>query len=198
MLEKTLETARKIQPVHPKGDQSWVFIGRTDVEAETLILWDSVCKELTHWKRPWCWERLKAGEGGDNRGWDGWMASSTQWTWVWVNSGSWWWTGCAAGHGVAKSRTRLSSWTEVFAVLTRQNGVQSPRFTFHLPLNMCAYWVWVLSHNRKQAGEMRINNQGSYNFPVSYTALTVWSTALKFLAELQTAQRVQLFVLCWP
>ena len=45
-----------------------------------------------HWKRPWCWERLKAGEG-DSRGWDGWMASPTQWTWVWASSGSWWWTG---------------------------------------------------------------------------------------------------------
>jgi len=44
-------------------------------------------------KRPWCWERLKAGGEGDDRGWDGWMASPTQWTWVWVNSRSWWWTG---------------------------------------------------------------------------------------------------------
>ena len=51
------------------------------------------CEELTHWKRPWCWERLRAGGEGNNRGWDGWMASMTQWTWVWVNSGSWWWTG---------------------------------------------------------------------------------------------------------
>ena len=51
------------------------------------------CKELTHWKRPWCWERLREGGDGDDRGWDGWMASSTQWTWVWVDSGSWWWTG---------------------------------------------------------------------------------------------------------
>ena len=50
------------------------------------------CKELTHLKRPWYWERLRAGEG-DDREWDGWMASVTQWTWVWVNSGSWWWTG---------------------------------------------------------------------------------------------------------
>ena len=49
------------------------------------------CKELTHWKRPWCWERLRAGEG-DDRGWDGWLASPTQWTWVWVDSRSWWWT----------------------------------------------------------------------------------------------------------
>ena len=51
------------------------------------------CKELTHWKRLWCWEGLGAGEEGDDRGWDGWMASLTRCTWVWVNSGSWWWTG---------------------------------------------------------------------------------------------------------
>ena len=51
------------------------------------------CEELTHWKRPWGWERLKAGGEGDNRGWDGWMASPTWWTWVWVSSRSWWWTG---------------------------------------------------------------------------------------------------------
>ena len=48
------------------------------------------CKELAHWKRPWCWERLRAGGEGDDRGWDGWMASPTQWTWVWVDSRSWW------------------------------------------------------------------------------------------------------------
>ena len=50
------------------------------------------CEELTHWKRPWCWEGLGAGGEGDDRGWDGWMASPTRWMWVWVNSGSWWWT----------------------------------------------------------------------------------------------------------
>ena len=48
---------------------------------------------LTHWKRPWCWEGFGATGEGDNKGWDGWMPSPTQWTWVWVNSGSWWWTG---------------------------------------------------------------------------------------------------------
>ena len=53
----------------------------------------TLCKELSHWKIPWCWERLRAGGAGDDRGWDGWMASLTRWTWVWVNSGSWWWTG---------------------------------------------------------------------------------------------------------
>ena len=51
------------------------------------------CKEPTHWKRSWCWERLMAGREGDDRGWDGWMASPTWWIWVWVSSGSWWWTG---------------------------------------------------------------------------------------------------------
>ena len=58
-------------------------------------MWDLVtsCEELTHWKRPWCWGRLKAGGEGDNRGWDGWMASPTWWTWVWASFGSWWWTG---------------------------------------------------------------------------------------------------------
>ena len=58
--------------------------------SNTLATW---CEELTRWKRPWCWERLKAGEKGDDRGWDGWMASPTWWTWVWASSGSWWRTG---------------------------------------------------------------------------------------------------------
>ena len=56
----------------------------------TLATW---CNELTHWKRSWCWESLKAGGEGDDRGWDSWMASPTQWTWVWESSGSWWWAG---------------------------------------------------------------------------------------------------------
>ena len=51
------------------------------------------CEELTHWIRLWCWEALVAGREGDDRGWDGWMASRTRWMWVWVNSESWWWTG---------------------------------------------------------------------------------------------------------
>ena len=94
-LEKTLESpldCKEIQQAHPKGDQSWIFIGRTDVEAETPILWPPEAKSWLIWK-DWCWERLKAGGEGDNRGWDVWMASLTQWTWVWANSGSWWWTG---------------------------------------------------------------------------------------------------------
>ena len=80
--------------MHPKGDQSWVFFGRNDAEAVTPVLCLATsCEELTHWKRPWCWEGLRAGGEGVDRRWDGWMASPTRWTWVWVNSGSWWWTG---------------------------------------------------------------------------------------------------------
>ena len=55
--------------------------------------WDTWCEELTHLKRHWCWERVKAGGERDNRGWDGWVASLTRCTWVWVNYWSWWWTG---------------------------------------------------------------------------------------------------------
>ena len=83
---------REIQPVHPKGNQSWIFTGRTDAEAETPIL-ATWCKDLTHLKRPWCWERLKVGGEGDDRGWDGRMASPIQCTWLWVNSRCWWWRG---------------------------------------------------------------------------------------------------------
>ena len=60
------------------------------LKLQYLVTW---CEELTRWKRPWCWERLKAGGEGDNRGWDGWMASPTQWIWIWASSRSWWWTG---------------------------------------------------------------------------------------------------------
>ena len=95
MLLVTLESplnSKEIKPVNPEGNQRWIFTGRTDAEAEAPLLWPW-CKEQTHWKRPWYWERLRAGGEGDNRGLDGWMASLTQWTWVWVNFGSWWWTG---------------------------------------------------------------------------------------------------------
>ena len=92
VLEKTLESpldCKEIQPVHPKGDRSWKD-WCWSWKSNTLA---TSCKELTHWKRPWCWERLRAEEEGDDRGWDSWMTSPTQWTWVWVGFGSWCWTG---------------------------------------------------------------------------------------------------------
>ena len=142
---KTLESpldCKEIQLVHSKGDQSWVFIGRTDAEAEnsnTLATW---CEELTHWKRLWCWEGLGAGGEGDDRGQDGWMASPTWWTWVQVNSRSWWWTG---RPGVlrfmgSRSRTRLSDGTEL----------NDHQMLSHLSALSLYYWltpIWQLNFN---------------------------------------------------
>ena len=96
VLEKTLESpldCKEIKPVNPRK-KSVLNIHWKDWccswNSNTLATW---CEELTHWKGPWCWERLQAKGEGDDRGWDGWMASPTQWAWIWVNSGSWWWTG---------------------------------------------------------------------------------------------------------
>ena len=118
VLQKTLESpldCKTIHPVYSKGDQSWVFIGRTDVEAETPNTLATSFEELTHWKRPWCWEGLGAEGEGDDRGWDGWMASPTRWTWVWVDPRSWWLTGRPGmlRFMVTKSRIRLSDWIEL-------------------------------------------------------------------------------------
>ena len=77
------------------------------------------CEELTHWKRPWCWEGLGAGGEGDNRGWDGWMASLTQRTWVWVNSWNWWWSGkpgmlqSMGSQRIGHDWTTEMNWTEL-------------------------------------------------------------------------------------
>ena len=97
------------------GKPSWSW------RSNTLATW---CEEPTLWKRPWCWERLKAVGEGDNRGWDGWMASLAQWIWVWVSSGSWWWTG---RHGVlqsmgSQSQTWLSDWTEMKRFIGRTDA----------------------------------------------------------------------------
>ena len=118
VLEKILESPldyKEIKAVHPKGNQSWIFTGRADAEAETPIF-DIWFEELAHRKRPWFWERLRAGGEGDNRGWDGWMASLTWWTWVLsklqklvMYREAW----CATVHGFAKSRKWLSEWAEL-------------------------------------------------------------------------------------
>ena len=116
VLEKTLKSpldCKEIQPVHPKGSvlsihwKNW-----WSWNSNLLATW---CEELTLWKRPWCWERLRAGGEGDDGGWDGWMASLTQWRWVWVDSRSWWWTrrpGVLWSIGSRRVRHNWMNWTE--------------------------------------------------------------------------------------
>ena len=93
VLEKTLKSllnSKEIKPVHPKGSQPWIFLVRTGAEAKAPGLWPI---DVKSWKRPWCWNRLRARGEASNRGWDGWRASLSQWTWVWANSGKQWRTG---------------------------------------------------------------------------------------------------------
>ena len=138
MLEKTFESpldCKEIKPVSCKVNQSWIFIGRTDAEADAPTLWSP---DATHWKRPRCWERLKVGGGGDDRGRDCWMPSPPHWTWIWVSSRSWWWMGKPgvlqsmgsqrAGHNWA---TKLN-WTEVLSVLIARKREKSTFLFFFL------------------------------------------------------------------
>ena len=112
-----LQLPMTYQPVHPKGDQSWVFIGTTDAEVETPILWPPHAKCWLIGKDPDAGRDLGAGGEGDDRGWEGWMASPIRCTWVWVNSESWWWTGrsgCCDSWGRKESdTTERLNWTEL-------------------------------------------------------------------------------------
>ena len=116
--------------------------------SNTLATW---CEELTHLKRPWCWERLRAGVEGDDGGWDGWMASVTQWTWVWVDFRSWWWTGRPSmlqfmgsqrvGHNWATELNWRYSLCEVTINMNLMN------ISKHLPWvlqKMLRWSIWIL------------------------------------------------------
>ena len=103
-------------------------------------------EELTHWKRLWCWEGLWAGGEGDDRGWDGWMASLTRWMWVWVNSRSWWWTGrpgvlrFMGSQRVGHDWAAELNWTNWWEASDFVSSVSLETHSFLCPLN----WIWVL------------------------------------------------------
>ena len=124
-----------------------MFIGRTDAEAETPILWPPDMKNWS-WKRPWCWERLKVGGEGDSRGWDGWMASSTQWTWLW---GSSWRTGRSGVlQSMGSQRVRHNwatelNWTELMYSLSLCSlfwGCFCCSFLF-----LTSFVLWIINRN---------------------------------------------------
>ena len=118
MLEKTLQSpldSKEIKPVNAKGNQSWIFIGRTDAEAGTPILCPPDVKNWHIVKDPDAEKDWRQEEKGTT-GWDGWMASPTRWTWVSVNSGSWWWTGrpgVLRFMGSQRVGPRLSDWSDL-------------------------------------------------------------------------------------
>ena len=156
------------------GEDSWESLGLTARRSNQSILKESVlyilrkdwcwswnsntlatwCKELTHWKRPWCWERLKAGGEGDNRVWDSWMASLTQWTWVWAIFRSWGWTrkpGVLQSMGSQRVRhdwaTKLNRRTMLPSAEVGSNFVYFCRASVKLDRN-CARFsssLWVIS-----------------------------------------------------
>ena len=122
VLEKTLESPldfKEIKPANPKGNQPWILTGRTDAEAEAPILWLPDVKSWLTGKDPDAGEDWAGGEG-DERGWDGWMASLTQWTWIWANSRRLWRTeepGCCSlwghkrvGHSKLNNELSLIQW----------------------------------------------------------------------------------------
>ena len=132
------------------------------LKLHTLATW---CEEPTHLKRPWCWERLGAGGEGYDRGWDGWMASLTQWTWVWVNSGSWW---CTGRPGVLQSmgsqRVRYDwatklNWTEK---ISGQPGSSLCDQSF-----LCVFMFWVVGWWHGELIFCLFSERGSDKIPVS-------------------------------
>ena len=141
VLEETLESpldCKEIKPVNPEYSLEGLML---KLKLQYLGQFrQSIGEGLTHWKRPWYWERLKSGGERNDRGWDGWMAgwvaSQTRQTWVWVSSRSWWWTGkpgSAVLHGVTKSQTGLSDWTECWSVSHMYFGnLPLTHFTFSL------------------------------------------------------------------
>ena len=139
---------RSVLNIHWK-DWCWSW------NSNTFATW---CEELTHWKRPWCWERLRAGGKGDTREWDGWMGSLTQWTRVWVNSRSWWWTGRPGMLQSMRSQTDGHDWeTELSRTDWKKGEVEL--FSSRNEIESFSWygWNWTLSYRVKSARKRKTN-----------------------------------------
>ena len=177
-VEKTLESpldCREIQPVNSKEDQPWVFFGRSDAKAETPVLWPPHAKSWLIGK-DWCWEGLGAGGEGDDRGWNGWMASLTRWMWVRVNSRILLWTGrpgvlrFTGSQSVRHDRATELNWSFIYSsilftllyssiflmlYMSQVGGPHCPRIHWlwfedysHSILYISQLWLLILSRER--------------------------------------------------
>ena len=150
--------------------------------------WATSREELTHWKRLWCWDGLAAGGEGDDRGWDGWMASLTWWTWVWVNSRSWWWTGRPGvlrfmgsqrvGHDWA---TELNWWVQIgFRYRSNKCDMKWKYFSFLfvrtslLPVQVVCAYIYNWKKCYILLGLVKIKGI-IFPFPSSQNSWVLWS-----------------------
>ena len=193
VLEKALKSpldCKEIKPVNPKGNQSWIFIGRTEAKAEPAIVWPPDFKELTHWKRLWCWERLKAGRERDDRGWNGWIASPARWTWVWASSGSLWLTGkfgVLQSMGSQPDMTEQLKWTELnwTECFRKECGL-----SLKAKVGLEGINSWRLSVTIPLATDGKFITHGKSEQPITMTTMLFWPP--KTLLCCQDAQGM-----CW-
>ena len=142
-FESPLDSKEINKPVNPKGSQPWTFTGRTDAEAEASIPWPPHAKNYLNGK-DWCWARQKAKGEGDDRGWDGQIASLTQWRWIWVNSRSWWWKGkCRVLQSMGSQRVGHDWVTEL-------NWTTISKYSQWI---LQWWWLKIILHRFKVAGD---------------------------------------------
>ena len=162
--------------------------------------WATWCEELTHLKRPWCWERLKAGEGRD-RGWDDWMASPTRWTWVWASSGGWWWTGRSdilqsmGSQRVIHDWATKLNWTKVASVLSLCDPMDCspPGSSVHGILQV-RVMEWVATPSSRVSSQPRDRTHVSYVSNPHLLCLLYWQAGSLPLTPPTWAEGDQIYI----